>query len=359
MGAVIPFQVIVDTIQQQGPHFDQLLRAGKNVLSTSEPGPDKEVLELKLMDTTKRWDVVKKKASERQDLLEAVLPLTKTFHGGMESFKHWLVVAENQLHATEPYIYEPKSVDKHLNSLCELKKELENRWEDLGKLEEASISLSDLCYNDKFVIQGEVQDVKGRCEKLSVDISSLQDKLLSISKTLDQYSKAKEPVEELLNRAQNYIEACEPTGLNADKGRDQLNSVEALLTSLKDCETDVNTACEAAVILEAALGPKSLDLSRVKHDVEYLTQRHKNIQEDLQGIRVKLEKDVETATQFCDTLDNLNEWFVNMQEAVASQEPISGDLQIVRKQLQQVEVCHVVNIIVFKHPLKNRLAWQM
>ena len=328
----------MDTIQQLELLFEQLLRAGRNILATSEPGPDREILEHKLSDTTNTWHTIKKEAVDRQDLLNQVVPLAKTFHSVMKDFNPWLTDTEKRLRAAEPLLCQQESITKNLKTVLELKEEISDHKGDLVELEKVSLCLLDCCSADKFVIEGTMQEVNKRYEELSDGASALKDKLVSLNVALERYHMVVAPVEELLNNTQKVLESRQPTGININQGKDQLTKIEELLTSLKESEPGVKTVSEASDQLISALDPKSLDVARLKHDERCLAQRHTNLQEDIKASKTRLESEVERATKFHDALSDLFEWLGNMQETVTAQDPISSDPELVKQQLQEAEV---------------------
>ena len=131
-------------------------------MDTSEPGPDRDTLEDKLNDATQRWESVKKQTADRQEQLDQVLPLAKEFHSEIQDIKPWLSEAEKRLQAVELDSCDLRSIDKQLDTLGELKNEIAERKPIVETTKDASSSLSNSCSADKYVIEGEEQDVRKR-----------------------------------------------------------------------------------------------------------------------------------------------------------------------------------------------------
>lgn len=307
-------------------------------MDTSEPGPDREALENKLTDTTQRWDSVKRQTADRQEQLDQVLPLAKEFHGEMQDIKPWLSDAEKRLQSVEPDVCDQRSIDKQLDTLSDLKKEIADRKPIVETTKDTSSSLTNSCSADKYVIEGEEQDVRKRFDNLSGEVPRLEENLTTLKEALEQYNKALEPVEELLERTEKSLASREPTGINVDKGKEQLKAVEDLLSSLRAREPDVNDLMEAGDKLTSAMDPKSAEVPRVKQEVEAVYKRYNDLLESLNNEKDQLEKETEKALKFQDALRNLEEWLPRVEDAVAAQEPISSDPEVVKQQLQQAEV---------------------
>ena len=322
------------------------MRAGKNILETSEPGPDRDALEDKLNDLTQRWDSVKRQTADRQQQLDQVLPLSKEFHGEIQDLKPWLSDAEKRLQAIDPDACDERSIDKQLQALTDLNKEIAEHQPIVETMEDTSSSLSNSCSADKFVIEGEEQDVRKRYENLSSEVPRIEDNLTKLKETLIQYNQALTPVEELLERTEKSIASRESTGIDVDKGKDQLKAVEDLLSALRAHEPDVNDLNEAGDKLTSAMDPKSSEVPRVNHEVEAVSRRYKDLLESLSNEKEQLEKETEKALKFQDALRNLEEWLPRVEEAVGAQEPISSDPELVKQQLQQAEVGVVLLVML-------------
>lgn len=307
-------------------------------METTEPGPDKETLETKLSDTTQRWDSVKKQTAERQEQINEVLPLAKEFLSEMQDVKPWLKDAEQRLESLEPDACDLISVDRQLESLHELKKEIAERRPLVEAAKDTSSSLTNSCSADKFVIEGEEQDVRKRFDRLSTDASRQEENLVALKEALEDYNKSVNPVEELIDSAEKVLTSREPTGISVDKGKAQLNKIEDLLSTLSAHEADLNNLVNAGEKLTSALDPKSSEVPRVKKELDSVLKRYHELLENLNKEKDQLEKETTKALKFQDALHSLEEWLPSVEEAVAAQEPISSDPEVVKNQLERAEV---------------------
>ena len=307
-------------------------------METTESGPDKETLETKLSDTTQRWDSVKKQTAERQEQINEVLPLAKEFLSEMQDVKPWLKDAEKRLESLEPDACDLISVDRQLESLHELKKEIAERRPLVEAAKDTSSSLTNSCSADKFVIEGEEQDVRKRFDRLSTDASRQEENLVALKEALEDYNKSVNPVEELIDSAEKVLTSREPTGISVDKGKAQLNKIEDLLSTLSAHEADLNNLVNAGEKLTSALDPKSSEVPRVKKELDSVLKRYHELLENLNKEKDQLEKETTKALKFQDALHSLEEWLPSVEEAVAAQEPISSDPEVVKNQLERAEV---------------------
>lgn len=336
--SLLPFKVLNDTIQQQESLFEQLVRSGRNLLDTSEPGPDRDGFENKLSDATQRWESVKQQTLERQEQLDRVLPLAKEFHSDIQGVKPWLLDAEKRLRGVDCDLTDQFSIDQQLVALNELEQEIAERRPIVDTLNETCLSLTNNCSTDKFVIEGETQDAKKRFDDLNGEVSVIKNKLAKLKQVLEHYNKALMPLEDLLESTEKSLASCEPTGINVAKCKEQIKTVEDLLSSLIAHETDVDEVLNAGGKLASTLDPKSAEVPRVKQEVDTLSKRYQDLLESLNQEKQQLERGTEKALGFQDALRTLEEWLPRVEEAVAAQEPISSDSEVVKEQLQHAEV---------------------
>lgn len=307
-------------------------------MDTSEPGPDRDGFANKLSDATQRWESVKQQTLERQEQLDRVLPLAKEFHSDIQSVKPWLLDAEKRLRGVDSDLTAQFSIDQQLVTLNELEQEIAERRPIVDTLNETCLSLTNNCSADKFVIEGETQDAKKRFDDLNGEVSVIKNKLAKLKQVLEHYNKALMPLEDLLESTEKSLASCEPTGINVVKCKEQIKTVEDLLSSLIAHETDVDEVLNAGGKLASTLDPKSAEVPRVKQEVDILSKRYQDLLESLNQEKQQLERGTEKALRFQDALRTLEEWLPMVEEAVAAQEPISSDSEVVKEQLQHAEV---------------------
>lgn len=307
-------------------------------MDTSEPGPDRDGFENKLSDATQRWESVKQQTLERQEQLDRVLPLAKEFHSDIQGVKPWLLDAEKRLRGVDSDLTDQFSIDQQLVTLNELEKEIAERRPIVDTLNETCLSLTNNCSADKFVIEGETQDAKKRFDDLNGEVSVIKNKLAKLKQVLEHYNNALMPLEDLLESTEKSLASCEPTGINVAKCKEQIKTVEDLLSSLIAHETDVDEVLNAGGKLASTLDPKSAEVPRVKQEVDTLSKRYQDLLESLNQEKQQLERGTEKALRFQDALRTLEDWLPRVEEAVAAQEPISSDLEVVKEQLQHAEV---------------------
>lgn len=295
-------------------------------------------MQQKLHDTKQRWNDVKDKTNNRQEVLEKVVPLSKKLRDELQSFKPWLNDAEKRLQAIEPDSCDRGVILKQLKALKELRDDVDSHKPEHETVKEDGSSLIDNCQSDKYVAEGEVQDASKRYNALLENISSLEKQLLNTAEAAEQFEESLQPVDELHNKVEKFLALQEPVGIDQVLGKDAISNVEKLLEDLKDNEPKLDEAKDAGQNLLSMLDEKSPDHARVKQELQAVDQKNKDLVDALNDYKAKLEKDLQQAEKFHDAVKTLEDWIPTAQERVAAQEPVSSDPQTVKDQLQQTEV---------------------
>ena len=331
-------QPIKDSVTHLEPVYEQLLRAGASVLETSEPGPDKDALEQKLQDTKDRWTEVERKAQERQGQLEEVVPLAKKYRDETQDLKPWLADAEKALQDIRPESSDLETLEKQLKALKELEEDVAEHKPKFDDLNETTPVLVDSCKADKFVVEGGTQDLNKRYDQLAGDVATCKAKLENIKDAVGKFHEAVEPVNELLDRADKLLESHEPTGVDAAKGKGELDKIADMLQTLKEHEPEVKAVESSGEKAMSEFSDKSPAAALLNQEVQAVEQRYRDALDALTNRKAQLENDVVQAEKFNDALSSLEESLPGLQEAVSAQEPISSDPEVVKEQLEQTEV---------------------
>lgn len=308
------------------------------MLDTSEPGPDRDALEQKLHGTTTRFDAVKDHTSDRQERLDKVVPLSRKHKYESQTFKPWLSSAEKRLAGIDPETCDKSTLDKHMKTLKDLDDEVEDRKPDLQELNDTTADLVESCQADKFIIEGDAQDVNKRYDNLADGVDKLKKKVEEVKDAVEKYEDSVVPVEKALEEIEKAIAAHEPVGIDLEKGKSDQKEIDDLFEKLEDLKSEVDKAKGAGDELVDALGDKSPKAAEVKDNVDALADKYKDLKAKLNDHKKKVDEEIKMAEKFNDALQDLEEKLPDIQEAVAAQEAISSDPDVVKKQLQDSEV---------------------
>lgn len=314
------------------------MKAGRNVLDTSEPGPDRDALEQKLHDTTSRFNDIKDKTADRQERLDKVVPLSRKHKYESQTFKPWLTSAEKRYAALNPDTFDKTSLDNQLKMLKELDNEVEDRKPDLQELNDTTADLVESCQADRFIIEGDTQDVNKRYDALEADVEAMEKKVQEVKEGVEKYEDAVIPVQNVLDEIEKAIKSHEPVGIDLEKGKDDVKDIEDLMEKLAELKPEMLKAKQAGLELADSMDEKSSSALDLKKDVDALADRYNDLQDKLADHQKKVNDEIKLAEKFHDAINELQEKLPDIQESVGAQGPISSEPDMVKKQLEQAEV---------------------
>lgn len=314
------------------------MKAGANILDTSEPGPDRDNLEQKLNDTTSQFENLKAKTSDRQERLDKVVPLSRKHKYESQTFKPWLVSAEKRVGNLQPLTCDKTVLDKQLKSLEELDHEIEDRKPDLQELNDTAADLVESCQADRFIVEGDTQDVNKRYDALEAAVEDLKKKVQSVKEAVEKYDQNVCPVQNSLDDIEKAIKSHDPVGIDLINGKQDLVDIEKLEEKLNELKPDLMKAKESGLDLVSALDDKSPSGLELKNDIDTMCDRYNDLKDQLAGHKKKVHNEIALADKFHDTLNELQQMLPDIQESIDSQSPISSEPSIVKQQLEQAEV---------------------
>jgi Spectrin repeat. len=114
-------QLAEKDLEAKEPLYERILQNGNSLLDDTEDGPEKEAVQQKLDDLTKKWDDVKDKTKKRTDDLDRLYPLAQAHSDSHVTFSVYLDGAEKKLNGFKQPAIDQEELDRQ-------KKELEVRY---------------------------------------------------------------------------------------------------------------------------------------------------------------------------------------------------------------------------------------
>lgn len=92
-------------------------------------------------------------------------------------------------------------------------------------------------------------------------------------------------------------------------------------------------------ILMQQVDEKTPSATQVKAEVSQADQKNEDLIDKLNARKANLEEDVKHARVFQGSLAEIEAWLPEATERVSAQQPISTDPEMVKKQLEEAQVC--------------------
>ena len=91
------FKVVIREVGRLRPISDYLFPAAESLLSQSEPAPEKEVFESRVVATRSLWDGVRVRSDKRHVVIERVFPLAHNYDDAFRVLSVWLKETEQKV----------------------------------------------------------------------------------------------------------------------------------------------------------------------------------------------------------------------------------------------------------------------
>ena len=202
------------------------MKTGEQFLESTEPGNERDELETKIDDVTKRWENVKEKATENLTAIDEVLPLAKVYRETTDAFTDWLKSAERKVETFEPVIGDQTSVTRQSEAASQINNEILSHKPEFTTLEDAEKNVTRLAKKDNKEIIDEFNDVAERWEKLQVDLSEIIDRLSAVDTLLGEFNDRLKPIDEVIERCEDGLKSVNPLGVDVDKNKAEIQKVE-------------------------------------------------------------------------------------------------------------------------------------
>ena len=202
------------------------MKTSEQFLETTEPGDEREELESKIDDLTKRWETVKEKTSENSAAIDEVLPLAKVFRETTDTFTDWLKSAERKVETFEALVGDQTCVARQNETAAQINEEILSHKTEFTTLEDAGKDVTGLAKKDNEKVKDEFDDVAERWEKLQVDLSEITARLSAVSVLLGEFNRRLEPIVEVIEKCEDGLKSVNPVGVDVEKNKVEIQKVQ-------------------------------------------------------------------------------------------------------------------------------------
>ena len=215
-----------DKIKQHEPVFEQLVKQGQNLVESTEPGAEREELENKLSDVKARWDEVKQKAADHMDLVNSTVPEAEKYQEAADSLGPWLPEAENALASLEPVAADEDSIAARKAAVKALRDDIEQHRADRDAVGEKSGAVTALAQADQETVEKQAQELTERYDNLDASCAAKEEELENVLNALEQYRVTRQPVDQMLDKAEAVLASLGPVSGDVDKNKEELDKLK-------------------------------------------------------------------------------------------------------------------------------------
>lgn len=327
-------------ITRKQPVFDKILEDGLSMLKRMEPGNEKNVQQEKLEQMKTRWNDVKDKTAEMQKCVEVVHEASQKYDNRAAAFREWLLDAEKKASKIYPVSCDENELDESLKELEEVASDIESHKFDFDELDETANTLTSLCQADGEVIKADFNELKSRWEALQSAVFEKKAKVEEAKEAIEKYQSALQPVQEAFTQAEYALASHEPAGTDADKLRQELEEIKALVSTLDERKGDIKQLNQSGQhLLQQAEDDAPSTLS-VKEQLVNTNSKSKDLPARLSDRQNELEKTLEATLTFNSLLEEIEEWLPETVETVDALEPLSSEPEKLKEQIRETDGLH-------------------
>ncbi|XP_059607518.1 dystonin isoform X1 [Phlebotomus argentipes] len=262
-----------------------------------------------------QWDRVKRDVVERHTRLQTCMEHCKQYHAAAQSFQNWLRSAEEKLSAIKLGVLKKAQLDHQLKELNVLRSEVWKKSGEYEILKGLGNTFLSACDVDKEPVQGELQSIKARWEKLNADLNAKNQLFDTYLKKLADFQDDLRNLDQNTRRCEDRLGAFDALGGASkdpkliDRIQTIIADTESLVKPLKDLQaasrnvsrevvdvggnadhliSDVDAIGDRIDDLQAKLGDRYDELKSAALVSSQLNERIKGFSVDLSSIESRV-----------------------------------------------------------------------
>lgn len=220
--------------------FDQLMTKGRDILDTTELGTERENLERKITNTNDRWKTAVEKTNTQECNLEEIRPLAKAYDSVRNRFVVWLETTEEEVEPLNKVTRAPEEIAKQLELVTRTLQVVDERALDVKEISENASETLKLAQADKYVVEGEVEDINKRWRILVDMLNTKEQWLVRLKDAAEVLEFAQKNCEKPFEEVKKFIKECKPSGINRDEAEKKREKSKEKLAMLEIAEGTVN-----------------------------------------------------------------------------------------------------------------------
>ena len=328
---------VSDNIARKQPVFEKILEDGLEMLERMEPGNEKDAQQEKLEQMKTRWNDVKEKTAEIQQCVQEVHEASQKYDLRAAAFREWLQDAEKKASKIYPVSCDENELDESLKEIEVAATDIESHKPDFDELGESTNTLTSLAQADGDVIKADFNELKSRWEALQAAVLEKKAKVEEAKEAIEKYKSALQPVQEAFTQAEDALASHEPAGTNADKLRQELEQIKALVSTLDERKGDIKQLNQSGQQLLQQAEDDAPSALSVKEQLVNTNSKSKDLPARLSDRQKELEKTLEATLEFNSSLEEIEQWLPGTVETVDVLEPVSSEPEKLKEQIRETD----------------------
>jgi len=328
---------VSDNIARKQPVFEKILDDGLEMLERMEPGSEKDAQQEKVEQMKTRWNEVKEKTAEIQKCVQEVHEASQKYDLRGEAFREWLQDAEKKASKIYPVSCDEHELDESLKEIEAVSADIQSHKPDFDELGESANTLTSLAQADGDVIKADFNELKSRWEALQAAVLEKKAKVEEAKEAIEKYQSALQPVQEAFTQAEDALASHEPAGTDADKLRQELEQIKALVSTLDERKGDIKQLNQSGQQLLQQAEDDAPSALSVKEQLVNTNNKSKDLPARLSDRQKELEKTLEATLKFNSSLEEIEQWLPETVETVDVLEPVSSEPEKLKEQIRETD----------------------
>jgi DNA repair exonuclease SbcCD ATPase subunit len=330
----------------QGKQFEDLKKNARALMEALQDlGADDQTLvniDQMVGDIKERLADVNSAATDKSNTLQTALVQSQGVQEGIDSLLSWTKEAEQILNAMRPISLDSNVLNEQMQELQVLRSDVESHVPSMQEVNKSGQNMADSCADDRKA--KEIGDKLGELNKRFDDVADRcrerGDDLADVSEHLAEFQDYTKKYEDWINPCINTLESKETSQLDVPLFKEHIEEVKgdaeekgAELETIKRLGDDLVN------------NPVTGDVRPVQDKVSDCQKSWDHLTNVLADREQEAKARENQADQFEGLHDEIMRWLVSIETKVDNLEPVAIDLEIIAKQIEELQVREYVCVL--------------
>lgn len=342
-------KVIVKELVTVKSVMNQLLVISEKVIESLEPGTERDDTIQKIEDIKQQWGELVERVHRRDDVIDDVEPSARVFRDETVKLVEWIAEPEQFLKTLEQVPTTREELIDFKKAVKEFRVEVQNHTPKYAEFMDSYEKLAFVChqYPNEVVNLPDVEEttrkLNDRWGKLEIYMQASAEKVDKLQAVLVTYYDDCLKSDRFLKEIEKALEYQPSYGVDSEAGRRELERIDELIQVGEQAREWVDRTNEDSNMFEQTIDVCGGDDSNVKEKTKELTNRLREVNEQLHSRRADVERTNKILLQFNSSVEEIEHWYITMTQMLVSVGSVKHTSEQVKEQL------HVVNVSIPFH----------
>ena len=323
----------------QGKQYEDLKRTGRALMeSLQDLGADDQTLvniDQLVGDVKDRLGDVNTATTDKSNTLQTALVQSQGVQEGIDSLLNWVKDAEHSLNNMRPISLNSDVLNDQVQELQMLRSDIESHVPSMESVNQSGMEMMQSCSDPRKAkdIDAKLKDLNSRFNKAAERCKERGDDLEEVAEKLGDFQETVKKYEDWIIPAVTNLESKETAQLDTSLFKERIEEVKL-------------DAQEKAVELEAirTMGTDLVE-STITGDVKSVKDKMSECQkqwDELVDVLGERDREAEAREHQANQFEGLGEdvlrWLTDMEGRVDALEPVAIDVEVIEKQIEELQV---------------------